>query len=88
MMKAYFHFDSKIKLKEEQKSKYSLELKDKAASFFIDLQGEFHINTYYGNDSPLGWQCLAYGNRVPAYTLEIVRKVNLPEIMNYSLIWA
>ena len=86
-MKAYFHFDSEIKLKEEQKSKYSLELKDKTASFFIDLKGEFRINTYYGDDSPLGWQCLAYGKRIPAYTLEIVRKVNLPEIMNYSLVW-
>ena len=87
-MKVYFHFDSEVKLKEQQSSKYSLQLKDLAASFSIDLQGEFRINTYYGDDGPLGWQCLAYGKRIPAYTLEIVKTVNLPEIMNYSLIWA
>jgi len=87
ILKAWFHWDRDIKIFPETDNIYKIQLSNSEARFLIEANGQFLINNYYGGDHQLGWQCLAYGKRVPAYTLEIVKEVHLPENINYSLIW-
>jgi len=84
-MRAYFHFDNKIIVNTERENIFNIQLPNKITQFKLDIEKSFTINKYYGGDSPLGWQCLSYGNRLPAYTLEVVKTVKLPEVISYSM---
>ena len=83
----YFHFNKDIKIKNKSNDVFLVSCHSFEAKLKIDLQTPYSINIHFGGGSPLGWQCVAYGNHVPAYTLEIVRKVELPENTSLTMEW-
>jgi len=44
----------------------------------LDSAGNGKCECFKGNDRPIGWQCLYYGNRKPASTLVCSEKTDLP----------
>jgi hypothetical protein len=86
-VKTYFHWDSKIKIQRQPNNIFMIEKGLHKAKFEIESNSIKKISIFYGCDSPLGWMSTAYGEKIPAPTMEIVSIVSFPNKTNYSLEW-
>ena len=86
-LRTWFHWDADAEVVQEYDSEYKINLSHTTASFMIHTKETQNVQLFKGGNSLLGWQTIAYGKRLPAATLEIVTQIQLPVVLEYSLVW-
>ncbi len=86
-LSTWFHWDAEAEVTPDGNDTYFVKLGQTAALFKIHSRENMTACFHLGGSSPLGWQTVAYGKQLPAVTLEINQTVQLPETLEYSLVW-
>jgi hypothetical protein len=86
-VKTYFHWDSKVKIEVLGGNRWRIETEQQYGVFYLHPDDCSDVNIFCGGESPLGWMSYAYGEKIPAPTMEITTKLKFPNQKSYSLEW-